>query len=421
MGIAASELFTFFADATNISLQVTNIAETTADVIATCNSSGGSLYVAFRTTAPYGPTDANAVKTGTASFRKIFFPPAPTNNVTATGLQPGFKYYVGLVHSYNDTDSVVASAEITMLTYPVTNLKPYQVNNYPDLQHYRDVPVHEDLSYGVGGTAPITFAANKLPSGISMDSAGRVSGSIPDSIGITSGIVVTATNAYGSTAFPPFSWTIGRVSDPPVEGMTRKELFDLAKLYSDRFDADVDVALPKLCALAEGRISRMIRISEMSEPWTTDIVDGREYYELPHDFAGIRNIQYVFESGSKVSPQYVNPEQANRAMSDGNHYYTIMTDRLRLAPPVSGDGYILLAYYQRIPPLVGDGDSNWMLAKYPDVYISALMAEIETFVKNDERHLMWLAKLDKSFSELTTKDQHDRWSGHSLTIKSEIV
>jgi hypothetical protein len=308
-----------------------------------------------------------------------------------------------------------------MLTPPVTFLKPYQVNDYPDLQNYRDVPVYEDFSYGVGGDLPITFAVNKLPSGISMDSAGRVSGSIPDSIGITTGINITATNAYGSTVFPPFSWRIGRVSDPPVEGMTRKELFDLAKLYSDRFDADVDVALPKLCALAEGRISRMIRISEMSEPWTTDIVDGREYYELPHDFAGIRNIQYVFESGSKVSPQYVNPEQANRAMSDGNHYYTIMTDRLRLAPPVSGDGYILLAYYQRIPPLVDDGDSNWMLDKYPDVYISALMAEIETFVKNDERHLMWLAKLDKSFSELTTKDQHDRWSGHPLTIKSEIV
>ena len=113
MGISASPLFSFTASPTTIGLTVTNIQETTAGVTATCNSTGGSLYVAFRRTAPYGPSDANAVKTGTAEFRHIFSPPAASNSITATGLVPGYKYYVGLVHSYSTTDSLVVSTFIT--------------------------------------------------------------------------------------------------------------------------------------------------------------------------------------------------------------------------------------------------------------------------------------------------------------------
>jgi hypothetical protein len=212
------------------------------------------------------------------------------------------------------------------------------------------------------------------------------------------------------------------VEPPPTEPtgeIDRKGLLDLIKVYSDRFDSEVEAALPLLLKITEGKLSRMMRVREMSDVYSIPIVDGRDYYTLPADFAGMRNIQYKLEGSDPITPKYVNPEQGNNPHS--GCYYTIITNRLRIAPPLSGSGVIELAYYRRLMPLVNDTDTTWLLKKNPDTYVCALMMEVESFVKNDERVIMWTQKLEKAFDEITYRDQDDRWSGNPLTIKGENV
>jgi hypothetical protein len=315
----------------------------------------------------------------------------------------------------------VATAEFTTTAYPVVPVKPTQCSPYPNLTNYRDVPVIHNLLYGWGGDNPKTATINKLPSGLVMDQNGIVTGT-PDSQGTTSGIRVTVTNPAGSTQAAGFDWFIDRLEEvqpptPEYPSMDRKGLLDLIKVYADRFDAEVITALPTLLKVAESRLSRMMRVREMSDTYTTEIVDGRDYYTLPADFAGMRNIQVKYVNGGIVTPKYVNPEQGNAPTT--SQYYTIITNRLRMSPPLTGPGVIELAYYQRVAPLVEDTDTTWLLQKNPDTYVCALMAEVEAFVKNDERSALWIAKLDKAFDEINYRDQDDRWSGNPLTINLE--
>ena len=424
MASSASNFFTMTVNPITLSsLVVSNILQETVNIAVTTNSPGGSLYIAIRTTAPYGPGDANTIKNGTALTRTIISPPNQgSNSWSPTGLQIAVKHYVGVVQSLGSSNSEVISTSFTTIAYPPTIVLPTQSGPYPNAINYRDVPVHRNLLYGWSGTPPLTITVNRLPSGLVMNSQGDVSGT-PDSIGATTGIITTVANNAGTARSEPFTWTIDRldiVTPPPTAEpniMNRANLFDLIKLYSDRFDADVEDALPYLLKLAEGRLSRMMRVKEMSDVWSTEIVDGREYYTLPDDFAGMRNIQYIWESQQKATPSYVNPEQGNRTKN--GYYYTIITNRLRVIPVLTGSGIIELAYYRRILPLVNDADTNWLLTKNPDVYVSALMAEVEAFVKNDERHVMWVSKMDSYLDEINHKDRDDRWSGHSLSVKSE--
>jgi hypothetical protein len=65
-----------------------------------------------------------------------------------------------------------------------------------------------------GGTAPYTFGATGLPAGLSISSAGMVSGT-PSAAG-TSSVTVTAKDSTGATGSTTFTWTISSVAGGSV-------------------------------------------------------------------------------------------------------------------------------------------------------------------------------------------------------------
>jgi hypothetical protein len=65
-----------------------------------------------------------------------------------------------------------------------------------------------------GGSAPYTFGATGLPAGLSISSAGLVSGT-PSAAG-TSSVTVTATDSTGATGSTTFSWTVNGVTGGSV-------------------------------------------------------------------------------------------------------------------------------------------------------------------------------------------------------------
>ena len=67
------------------------------------------------------------------------------------------------------------------------------------------------------------------------------------------------------------------------------ELQVACKAYSDRYDLEVDTNFKRMITLAESRMSRIMRQREMSTSHLIAI-DGSRSYNLPVDFAGLRDI-----------------------------------------------------------------------------------------------------------------------------------
>ena len=201
--------------------------------------------------------------------------------------------------------------------------------------------------------------------------------------------------------------------------MNYAEVIAAAQLYADRYDAEVTDNMDQVLRLAESRINRRLKLRQMTTRATMMLVDNQEYYPLPPDFAGMRDVENSPTDGPRRTLTYFNPEQANEVQargSTGYAAYTIIADQLQLIPP-QADGNIEIVYYQRVPPLTATEPENWASKDYPDLYRDALMSEIELLVKNDERAVLWDTRLNKTVDELVNNDQEERWSGTPMQIR----
>lgn len=200
--------------------------------------------------------------------------------------------------------------------------------------------------------------------------------------------------------------------------MNYTEIKALALSYSDRTDTDTADKMDDFLLVAESRINRSLRTLEMSTRATVTMVADQEYYGLPDLFAGMRDVEIRESTSTKgYSCSYLAPVQMNaKTVDDGCYYYTIIADQLQIFP--AQDGKVLeLVYYKRLTPLSTTDTTNWLSDRYPDVYLFALMTEIESFVKSADSAMLWEQRYKAAITEIETEDQLDRWSGTPMTVK----
>lgn len=206
--------------------------------------------------------------------------------------------------------------------------------------------------------------------------------------------------------------------------MTYDELVEASKAYADRRDVEVSQNIDTFIILVEAKINRVLKTRMQSTRAFTPTVTGKEYYALPPDFAGMRNIQLNSDSPlntHKVTPySYLTPEQMDIQRSKpyaGSLYYCITAKELQIYPCQDAGQTIEMAYFQKVPNLRPDADTNWMSNDHPDIYLSGMMAEIEGFAKNYEASKLWYARLELAIAELDSVDIEERWSGNALQMR----
>lgn len=203
--------------------------------------------------------------------------------------------------------------------------------------------------------------------------------------------------------------------------MTYDELVALVKAYSDRYDAEVADNIDNFMRLAEMRISRLLRVRDMTARAKIATEDDAEYYPLPLDFAGIRDIE-LQDNGSRYTMSYANPEQMNSlhsgADSVSGYYYTIVANQLHVKPEQPAGKFIELVYYQTVPALTSSNFFNWVSLYHAELYLSGMMIEVQSFVKNAEGMKLWSERFNAAANELSVTDQNDRWSGTPLQVRT---
>lgn len=209
--------------------------------------------------------------------------------------------------------------------------------------------------------------------------------------------------------------------------MNYTEIVDLALSFADREDTEVTSRIDQFLLMVESRINRKLKVSDMSTRSVVDLTTtapDQEYFQLPDDFGGLRDIEVNSASGGKRRTlAYLNPEQMNNrasAAQEGRNgpkiYYTIVARQIQIYPPQQ-DGFLEIVYYQRIMPLTPTDPNNWISDETPDAYIFGLLTEISSYTKDADAFAIWKGRFDEALDELSLDDSEMRWSGSPLTTK----
>lgn len=201
------------------------------------------------------------------------------------------------------------------------------------------------------------------------------------------------------------------------------DIVNAAKAYTDRYDEELIDAMPAFTRVVEAKINNALRTGDQSCRARIYLRRGEEYYTLPCDWGGARDVELIPDGQQHGKTLvYLAPEQMNELPRDNNssrhHYYTIIAGQIQVAPDT--DNQVLeIVYYQRLPELKNDDDTNWLTEKNCDAYIFGLCAEISAFAKDEASFANYQQRFMTALADITMEDQVTRWSGPALRVQVE--
>lgn len=158
---------------------------------------------------------------------------------------------------------------------------------------------------------------------------------------------------------------------------------------------DLVTGIPNFVALATFRIRRDIaRVRHPKAIVRSQSSITANYASLPDDFQA--PYQVMDQDGGSFMT-YVSPDaskdliQANNPVNALQTYYTIIGNTLRIypAPGSSSPAAIDLWYYADLPDLSTTATTNWVLTRYPDLYLYGSLLHSAPYLKSDERIALW--------------------------------
>ena len=203
--------------------------------------------------------------------------------------------------------------------------------------------------------------------------------------------------------------------------MNYARLITVSKAYADREDIEVDGNMDNFIIFVEARMNRTLKTRKQSVRAFINTVSDQEYYPLPIDYAGMRDIQ--LDSTAPLADHkvaifnYLQPEAMNKQRIrpySGRQYYTIIADQLQIYPAQEANQALEIVYYQKVPNLNSVDNTNWMSEDNPDMYLAGMIAEIELFVKHFDVGKLWYDRMTSQIGELESADVKERWGGSAL-------
>lgn len=172
---------------------------------------------------------------------------------------------------------------------------------------------------------------------------------------------------------------------------------------------DVDSMFPTFLALAEQRIysgelnSPALRVSGMLK--SAVLADGN----MPVDFIEAKRVNVSGDERKQL--EY-------RPMSDvatSCNAYSWEGPLMVLGPHQSFP--IDLLYYAKLDPLVADADTNWLLTKNPNIYLTSMLVEAARWARDDALGVREASNYTSAVQSLMSADKVAQHSGSILRLK----
>jgi len=165
----------------------------------------------------------------------------------------------------------------------------------------------------------------------------------------------------------------------------------------------------------ESKINLRLRTEDLVDILFNRACDEQGLVLLPDNVLGLRLVTL-----NGIDCKYLTPEQFTRAPGYycGEPAYTKANNQLHLYPAMQNTDDLTLIAYVTIPPLVNDTDTNWLLRKYPAIYLYGCLEAACAYVVDTEGEAKWNMKFETEVQRLVENDGTDRWSGSTLSIRA---
>lgn len=177
--------------------------------------------------------------------------------------------------------------------------------------------------------------------------------------------------------------------------------------------ADLATQVPDFIEFATARLSRELRVPQMETIASTTL--AAEWTALPEDFEAIRTI----EADGKVL-EYKTPFQLQRAIQLNQRpdppIYSIQDMQFRVYPFPTATP-VEIGYYATIPQMVNNTDTNWLLTKWPDVYLRACLLQAREFLHDDPRMQMMETYVNKFIRDANRAGKQAAVGSGPLAVK----
>lgn len=162
-------------------------------------------------------------------------------------------------------------------------------------------------------------------------------------------------------------------------------------------------------SLAEARFNRKLRVREMMSVTTDTIANST--ITLPTDWLAFHEM-YISGSPNQILTQYT-PDQQNtfdNSSSIKPYGYTIKGDKVYFYPNADSAYTVGYTYFQQIPPLATNS-TNWLLERYPDIYLYGALLASAPAIKDLKIVDTWAGFLRNAVEEMEESGEADLWSG----------
>lgn len=177
---------------------------------------------------------------------------------------------------------------------------------------------------------------------------------------------------------------------------------------------DLDSIIPKFIQLAEAQISRNLRHWRQQSRVTTTLNEGFEF--LPNDF--LEAVHFYIDTGEGektlefASQAEISRRKLNSAGVTGEPaVYTINSGQIEFVPAPDDDYPLTLIYYATIGSLSGEVDTNWLLTRFPDVYLYASLLQSAPYLKDDQRVAVWGELYAQAIAQANKESESAMYSG----------
>jgi hypothetical protein len=147
---------------------------------------------------------------------------------------------------------------------------------------------------------------------------------------------------------------------------------------------DLATQIPDFIAIAESRINAEVRLREAVTASTLTTVSGNQEITLPTDWCEFVSVS-INDVPLEYYPANTIRERATESSAGAPMMYSVEGDSMLLSPTPGDTVYTVdIKYYAKIPALTASA-TNWLLTKYPMIYLYGALVSGYQFLLNNER------------------------------------
>lgn len=189
----------------------------------------------------------------------------------------------------------------------------------------------------------------------------------------------------------------------------------LVKDWADRTDIS-DSVIDNFINIAVQRANRLTKIPAIESTSTISLVAGA--VPLPSDYLETKQLTVtvggVVYHLSPKSIQFV--ETSNSQLTGTPEWFARKEGNLLLAPSSSAVSEVELYYWQELPTLTADIDTNWYVTDGTTAILYGALKELGVYIQDEEYAASWEGQFINTLNEIQSQYDKAEWSGNTLSI-----